>query len=170
MPHAPMNIGEASRRTGLTARAIRLYEALGIVGAPQRGDGGYRRFTEEDIRMLAFVRKARQFGFDLESIRQLVGCLRAGRHMGAEVDRLLRHRIAEVRRREAETRAIRETLESVLVESDHDAVGCGLMARLLGDEAPDHAVAMPAPHTLADGRQARRSRRPARPPSGLQES
>lgn len=167
MPHTLMNIGEASRRTGLTARAIRLYEASGIIGAPQRGDGGYRRFTEQDVRTLAFVRRARQLGFDLESIRQLVGFWRTGPHARSEVGNLLGKRISEVRRHEAEMRTIREILESTLVDADHDEAGCRLVALLLGGDAADDAAAGSPPTRGVDTRRARRSRSSPRPARGL---
>jgi MerR family transcriptional regulator, copper efflux regulator len=164
MPRSWMNIGEASRRTGLTARAIRLYEASGIIGAAQRGDGGYRRFNEQDLRALTFVHRARQLGFDLESIRQLVGYWRMGPQMQSEVTRLLDERIAELRRCEAEMRQRREILESTLVDTDRDEAGCRLLALLLGDNAAGPAAAAPSsvePPRISPARRSRRQPRPA---------
>lgn len=159
-----MNIGEASRRTGLTARAIRLYEASGIIGAAQRGEGGYRRFSEQDLRTLNFVHRARQLGFDLESIRQLVGFWRMGPQTRSDVARLLGERICELRRREAEMRERREILESTLVDSDHEQAACRLLALLLGDDAEIHAAAAPSsikPPIAAPARGSRIQPRPA---------
>lgn len=139
-----MHIGEASRRTGLTARAIRLYEASGIIGAPQRGAGGYRRFSEQDLRTLTFVHRARQLGFDLESIRRLLGFWRMGPQMRSDVTRMLGERISELRRCETRMRERRETLESMLGDAGHEEAGCRLLALLLGDDAGEHVVAAPS--------------------------
>ena len=135
MPRSWMSIGEASRRTGLTPRAIRLYEASGIIDAPRRGDGGYRLFSEQDLHTLMFVHRARQLGFALGSIRKLVGSWREGPRMQSEASRLLDERIAELRRSEAQLRQSRETLESALADAGHEEAGCGLLVLLLGNTA-----------------------------------
>jgi MerR family transcriptional regulator, copper efflux regulator len=170
MSRAWMNIGEASRRTGLTARAIRLYEASGIIGAAQRGEGGYRRFSEQDLRTLNFVHRARQLGFDLESIRQLVGFWRMGPQMRDEVARLLRERIAELRRGEAEMRQRREILESTLVDTGRDEAGGRLLALLLGEDAQIHAAAVPSSIEPPVAAPARGSRLGPRPAAGLRQA
>ncbi|MCR6661611.1 MAG: MerR family transcriptional regulator [Luteimonas sp.] len=167
MSRTLMNIGEASRRTGLTARAIRLYEAAGVIGAPQRGQSGYRRFNEQDIRTLIFVHRARKLGFDLESIRQLVGFWRMGKQMQSEVGRLLDERIAELRHSEAEMRRNREILESTLGGTGHDGAGCRLLALLLGDSAADHAAIAQPPIEPARPQPSRGSRTLPRPAVGM---
>jgi DNA-binding transcriptional MerR regulator len=67
-----MNIGEAAAATGLSAKMIRHYEALGLVPKPARSDAGYRRFTEKDLHVLHFIARARHLGF---SIREIVDLL-----------------------------------------------------------------------------------------------
>ncbi|HXG41110.1 MAG TPA: MerR family transcriptional regulator [Dehalococcoidia bacterium] len=73
---ARMVIGELARRAGVSARTVRFYEALGLLPAPARSEGGYRLYGEEDLRRLQFVRRARELGLSLREIRDLLdqGC------------------------------------------------------------------------------------------------
>lgn len=73
-----LSIGQLSERTGLAVSAIRFYEEKGLV-APERSDGGQRRFRRSDIRRLSFVMIAQQLGFTIEEIRMHLAALPAGR-------------------------------------------------------------------------------------------
>ena len=66
-----MNIGEVSERAGLPAKTIRYYEDIGLV-RPLRSDNGYRAFRDSDIHKLAFLGRARTFGFSIEYCRTLL--------------------------------------------------------------------------------------------------
>lgn len=72
-----MRISELARRTGVSARAIRLYEARGLLAAP-RTDAGYRQFSESDVRVLVFIRMARALGLSLAQIGDWVPAYRSG--------------------------------------------------------------------------------------------
>lgn len=67
-----MNIGEASERSGVPAKMIRYYEETGLVREPERSSGGYRIYGETDVHTLRFVRRARDLGFPVERIRELL--------------------------------------------------------------------------------------------------
>jgi Cu(I)-responsive transcriptional regulator len=67
-----MNIGEASRRSGVSAKMIRYYEEIHLVPLPQRLDSGYRSYDEADVHTLRFVGRARDLGFPIERIRELL--------------------------------------------------------------------------------------------------
>lgn len=140
----PMHIGEASRRTGLTPRAIRLYESAGIIRAPARGEGGYRHFSEQDVQTLHFVRGARDLGFDLAATARLVALWRAGAECAAEVGVMLAARVAELRKREGELRARRQRLESRIANAAFGG-SAGTVFALLAADRPDR------PPGVADG-------------------
>jgi Cu(I)-responsive transcriptional regulator len=67
-----MNIGEASEQSGVPAKMIRYYEETGLVRKLERSSGGYRQYSETDIHTLRFIRRAREFGFSVERIRELL--------------------------------------------------------------------------------------------------
>lgn len=125
-----MNIREASCLTGLSARVIRHYESSELVEPSERSQKGYRRFDEEDITRLLFIRNARQFGFSLEAIRSILS-LRATFTGGMrDADRLAANGVKVTKEREAALREPREILEALLGGSGHHAPACRLMTLL----------------------------------------
>lgn len=65
-------IGELARRTGVSTKTIRYYEAVGLLPAPGRTESGYRTYGEADAGRLAFIRAAKEFGFTLGEIREIL--------------------------------------------------------------------------------------------------
>ncbi|MEU5192725.1 MerR family transcriptional regulator [Streptomyces scabiei] len=76
-----MRIGELAERAGTTTRALRYYEARGLLPARRTGNG-YRKYDEGDLKLLRQIRTLQDFGFDLEETRPFVECLRAGHPEG----------------------------------------------------------------------------------------
>lgn len=68
-----MNIGQASRTSGLSAKMIRYYESTGLIPVADRRQSGYRDYSESDVHRLVFVQRARELGFSIELIRDLLG-------------------------------------------------------------------------------------------------
>ncbi|MBV2353334.1 MerR family transcriptional regulator [Streptomyces sp. J2-1] len=93
-----MRIGELAARAGTTTRALRYYEARGLL--PARRDGnGHRTYDEDDVRLLRQIRTLREAGFELEETRPFVECLRAGHPQGDSCPASLavyRHKLAEL--------------------------------------------------------------------------
>lgn len=68
----PLNIGEAARRLGVSTAALRLYERKGLLPTTTRSSGGYRQFSQDDLRRIRIVRSARRLGLSLRQIAQLL--------------------------------------------------------------------------------------------------
>ena len=119
-----MNIGEASRRTGVSAKMIRYYEETGLLPPAHRHESGYRIYGENDIRRLQFVRRARDFGFSMDQIKELLDLWSDKSRASAEVKEITLAHVAALGARIAELTALRDALR-------HLADQCH------GDEHPD---------------------------------
>lgn len=120
----PLNIGEASQATGVSAKMIRHYEEIGLLPQAQRSFSGYRQYAEADLHTLRFIRQARQLGFGIPQIATLLDLWRDRERPSAEVKALAKSHIRELDERIAELRQMRATLSSL-------ASACH------GDERPD---------------------------------
>ncbi len=83
-----MNIGDAARASGVSVKMIRHYEAIGLLPAATRTESGYRVYRPEDVHALRFVRNARDLGFPLADIEELLGLWRDRERSSADVKRL----------------------------------------------------------------------------------
>lgn len=119
-----MKIGEAARASGISERMIRHYEKIGLVAPAVRRDSGYRDYDLRDVHTLRFIARARDLGFSLDEIRQLVALWNDRSRASADVKSLALARAAELKRKEAELREMRRSLE-------HLAASCH------GDERPE---------------------------------
>jgi MerR family copper efflux transcriptional regulator len=105
-----LNIGQAAAATGLSAKMIRHYESLGLIGPPRRNDAGYRRYDEESLRTLRFVGHARELGFSLETIGQLVSLWKDPTRASADVKRIALGHVADLDRRIAMLSRMRDAI------------------------------------------------------------
>ncbi|QSN60286.1 MULTISPECIES: Cu(I)-responsive transcriptional regulator [unclassified Caballeronia] len=119
-----MNIGEAARASGVTAKMIRYYESVGLLTPVGRTSSGYRVYGEQEVHALRFVRQARRLGFLVEDIRKLLALWHDRTRASAEVKAIALEHVAELDRRIAELTDMRDTLS-------HLARHCH------GDERPD---------------------------------
>jgi len=111
----PLVIGELAERTGTTPEAIRYYERVGVLPTPARAGGGrYRRYGPADVERLGFVRRARELGFSLEEVRDLLGLADQPGRPCAEVDHLARAHLARVNEKLARLEALRDELERAI--------------------------------------------------------
>ena len=97
-----MRIGEAAAASGISERMIRHYEKIGLVDEPARRDSGYRDYGEREVRTLQFIGRARDLGFSIDEIAQLLALWKDRSRASAEVKALALARAAELKRKERE--------------------------------------------------------------------
>jgi MerR family transcriptional regulator, copper efflux regulator len=109
-----MNIGEAAKRSGVTAKMIRHYESLGLLKQARRTDAGYRIYDDPDVHTLRFIRRARDLGFSIKEIQQLVGLWQNRRRASSDVRRIAQGHITALDAKIAELQGMRRTLEQLV--------------------------------------------------------
>jgi MerR family transcriptional regulator, copper efflux regulator len=107
-------IGEVARRTGASRKALRLYEAAGILPAARRTPAGYRVYDGETLALLGFVRQAQRLGFTLDEIKRILTIKRAGRIPCSHVRDLVRRKADELDRRLDDLVQVRRGLRALL--------------------------------------------------------
>lgn len=128
-----LTIGEAAERTGLSRKAIRLYERRGLLPPPRRSDAGYRLYDADAIAVLAFIRRARSLNLHLDEIGDILDLQRGGEHPCGRVLGILDTRIAEIDQTVADLTQLRQALDrarrSARADQDrgHDAVICRII-------------------------------------------
>ena len=119
-----MQIGSAAEATGIAAKTIRYYESIGLISSPERTPSGYRDYTEIEVETLKFVQRARNLGFSIREVGELLGLWRDRRRASAEVKAMTERHMDEIERRIAELQAMHRTLAN-------------LAAKCHGDDRPD---------------------------------
>jgi Cu(I)-responsive transcriptional regulator len=105
------NIGAASKASGVSAKMIRHYEDIGLLPKVARSFGNYRVYSANDIHVLRFIRRARDLGFSIEEIRDLLGLWRNKSRSSAAVKKIAGKHIADLRVKIAELESMVQTLE-----------------------------------------------------------
>lgn len=119
-----MNIGEASSASGVSQRMIRHYEKIGLIPAPPRRDSGYRDYSSDDVHRLSFIANARDLGFPIEEIGELLSLWSDRSRASADVKALALARADELGRKAQALEAMRTSL-------------LDLASRCRGDDRPD---------------------------------
>lgn len=119
-----MNIGEAAKASGVSAKMIRYYESTGLIPTAGRTGSGYRVYSDTEVQILRFIRRSRDLGFPVEKIEELLALWRDRSRHSADVKRLAQEQIDGLERKIVEMQAIKETLQ-------HLADAC------CGDHRPD---------------------------------
>ena len=137
-----MNIGQASKATGVSTKMIRYYESVGLIRPADRTESNYRDFSDRDVNELRFIRRARNLGFSVEEITHLLSLWRDRDRPSREVKAIADKHVADLDARIAEMSAMADTLR--------DLARC-----CAGDDRPDCPIltdlsasnAAPAPAT-----------------------
>lgn len=158
-----MNIGEVAEASGVSAKMIRYYEQSGLIRRAERSSGGYRGYEAADVHTLRFIRRARDLGFSIEQIAELLDLWRDGSRSSAQVRALALEHEAGLRRKMSDLRMMLRTLSELaeLCEGEDrpdyptmsdfassragsSGTGSEARARQLGDRGPAK------PHLKAD--------------------
>ncbi|HRP24973.1 Cu(I)-responsive transcriptional regulator [Thauera sp.] len=116
-----MNIGKAATASGVSAKMIRYYESIGLLPAARRTDSGYRFYSDEDVHMLRFIRRARDLGFTVADIGELLALWRDQGRASAEVKRIALEHVAALERKIAELQGMAGTLRMLAEHCHGDA-------------------------------------------------
>jgi MerR family copper efflux transcriptional regulator len=119
-----MIIGEAAKASGISAKMLRHYEAIGLIPSAGRTEAGYRIYTTQDVETLRFIRRARDLGLSTGRIKRLVGLWQDRERPSRDVKRIALEHVSELRAKIAELTAMCATLNE-------------LAAACHGDQRPD---------------------------------
>ncbi len=117
-----LSIGDAAARTGVKAATIRYYEQIGLVAPPPRTEGKQRRYGQDAIARLNFIRHARALGFEIDAIRDLLALKGEPDRPCADADGIAVRRLVEVDRRIAQLTALRAELQRMVDGCGHGRV------------------------------------------------
>ena len=130
---APVAIGAAARASGVSAKMVRHYESLGLLGAVARTDAGYRQYTPADVHTLRFIKRARDLGFSMAEIAKLVSLWHDHQRARADVKRIAQTHVAELEKRIQAMQDMRRTLQNLLHHCHGDErPDCPILDNLAG--------------------------------------
>lgn len=137
-----MNIGEAAAASGVSAKMIRYYESIGLIPNVSRTEAGYRVYSEDDVHTLRFIRRARDLGFSVEQMSDLLALWSDRSRSSADVKRIALEHVHELERKMKELRDMANTLRHLAAHCQgDDRPHCPILDDLSsGHEAgPSHA-------------------------------
>jgi Cu(I)-responsive transcriptional regulator len=129
----PVNIGDAARLSGVSPKMVRHYEGLGLLARVSRSDSGYRQYGAADVHTLRFIKRARDLGFSMEEIAELLGLWQNRRRASANVRRIATKHAEDLAQRIAAMQEMQRTLQH-LIHCCHgdDRPECPILDRLAG--------------------------------------
>lgn len=132
-----MNIGQASKASGVSTKMIRYYDEIGLVRPASRTESNYREFDEREINELRFIRRARSLGFSMPEITQLLSLWRDRERPSREVKAIAQKHLGELDARIAEMQTMADTLRHLShCCAGDDRPDCPILADLTGGAQP----------------------------------
>ena len=116
-----MTIGRLAAAAGVNVETVRYYQRRGLLKEPRRPVGGIRRYGQDDLARLQFIRRAQTMGFSLEEISGLLAL--KGRHACEQTRQLTELKLADVRKRLAELRTLENDLVTLVANCAHADAG-----------------------------------------------
>src|SRR4051812_17089399 len=132
-----MNIQEAARAAGVSAKMVRHYEAIGLVPKAARTAANYRVYGHQEVHALRFIARARSLGFSMDETRELVGLWRNKSRSNSAVKRIAGRHVDELRRKIVELESMAATLEHLMRHCRGDArPDCPILDDLASERKP----------------------------------
>ncbi|EIJ46810.1 transcription regulator protein [Herbaspirillum sp. GW103] len=131
-----MNIGQAASASGVSAKMIRHYEETGLIPKAGRTDAGYRVYGEREVHLLRFIRQARQLGFSMAQVSDLIGLWLDQSRSSRKVKQLAQTHIGELEQRIRELQGMKTTLERLVQDCHGDSRPDCPILDALGAAAP----------------------------------
>lgn len=128
-----ISIGAVSRETGIKVPTIRYYEDIGLLPAPDRTESNRRTYDAQSIQRLRFIRHARDLGFDVDAIRQLLDLSDQPDRACTVVDGIARSHLADIDDKIARLQALRIEVKRMVDECEHGRVAQCRVIEVLGD-------------------------------------
>ena len=123
-----MNIGEVAAQTGMTAKSIRYYEAVGLVAPAARGRNNYRAYGTREIAELRFVHRARSLGFSVKDVADLLALWRDRSRASQQVHAMAAAHMAAIEWKIANLETMRATLQTLLQRcQNNDRPDCPIL-------------------------------------------
>lgn len=142
-----MNIGQAAKHSGLSAKMIRYYEAISLLKPAHRSESGYRLYNDDDLHTLAFIKRSRDLGFSLEEVAKLLTLWQDRQRASSDVKNLARQHIDQLNQKIHELTSLRDTLQNLVenCQGDHRP-DCPILKDLAaGNCCESHALATAPP-------------------------
>ncbi len=108
-----MGVGELAARSGVKSETVRYYEKAGLMPEPPRSPGGHRLYRREHLKRLSFIRRARELGFPIRQVRELLNFIDEPAHTCGEVKGMAMRQAREVQRKIDDLQRLRDALNQM---------------------------------------------------------
>lgn len=130
-----LSIGKVAKQAGVSVETIRFYERKGLLQEPVRKESGYRQYTEQDIKKLVFIQHAKNLGFSLNEIRELLSIQTDTNASSREIKSIAEHKLQDIEEKIRMLQKIRRTLKPLVEKcpGEGPTSECPILDALAGD-------------------------------------
>lgn len=130
-----MIIGEAAKKSGMSAKTIRYYEEIGLVQPDRDPQSGYRDYSEEDVHNLTFLHRARDLGFSVKQCRDLLSLYQDRERASSDVKAIAQSHLEDIGRKISELQEMEQTLKHLVSNCQGDGrPNCPILSGLAGEK------------------------------------